>query len=88
MFPSNFVEEIAERESEDGKTKLLESFLENINNQLNVNGRGEDQPWHHKCLQSLKHNVYVVRWDFQVAQYICGQVDGKKVYEKWNEMKL
>lgn len=48
MFPSNFVEEIAERESEDGKTKLLESFLENINqsinNQLNVNGRGSPTP--------------------------------------------
>lgn len=36
MFPSNFVEELAE----DNNTKQPESSLENINNQLNVNGRG------------------------------------------------
>ncbi|KAK8387485.1 hypothetical protein O3P69_018198 [Scylla paramamosain] len=36
MFPSNFVEELAE----DNNTKQPESCLENINNQLNVNGRG------------------------------------------------
>lgn len=39
MFPSNFVEEMGE--SEESNTKQPESSLENINNQLNVNGRGE-----------------------------------------------
>lgn len=38
MFPSNFVEEMGE--SEESNTKQPESSLENINNQLNVNGRG------------------------------------------------
>ncbi|KAG0714415.1 SH3 domain-containing kinase-binding protein 1 [Chionoecetes opilio] len=38
MFPSNFVEDVVARE--EGGTKQPESSLENINNQLNVNGRG------------------------------------------------
>lgn len=51
MFPSNFVEETAE--SEDGKTKQLDSLLENINNQLNVNGRGEDISHHLACCMTV-----------------------------------
>ena len=42
MFPSNFVEDMPEKEGDE--TKQPESSLENINNQLNVNGRGEHKP--------------------------------------------
>ncbi|XP_071528576.1 SH3 domain-containing kinase-binding protein 1-like isoform X4 [Panulirus ornatus] len=39
MFPSNFVEDVSD---EDIDTKQSESSLENINNQLNVNGDGKE----------------------------------------------
>lgn len=73
MFPSNFVEEIAE--SEDGKTKLLESFLENLNNQINVNGRGEEQHRHHECLQFLILSFMLVD-ESVVAVYLVSKCDG------------
>lgn len=52
MFPSNFVEDIAE---EDGTPKPAESNLENINNHLNVNGdQKEIKP---KPIQGMGYGV-------------------------------
>lgn len=43
MFPSNFVEDISDDEvtTTTTSTKETEANLENINNQLNINGEGK-----------------------------------------------
>ncbi|XP_042224969.1 SH3 domain-containing kinase-binding protein 1-like isoform X2 [Homarus americanus] len=55
MFPSNFVEDVVDEENTSTSTKQSESTLENINNQLNVNGDGKEiKP---KPIQGLGYGV-------------------------------